>query len=77
MPDVFVIDLNRLPMQYIIMASDGLWDVFSNQEAVDFISPYVNTEDLFGAKQLAEKAMKKGSTDNITVMVVKFPVQSA
>lgn len=71
-PDVFVIDLKRLPIQYVIMASDGLWDVFSSQEAVEFVSPYINTEDLFGAKQLAEKAMKKGSTDNVTVMIVKF-----
>lgn len=72
-PDVFVIDLKRLPLQYIIMASDGLWDVFSSQEAVEFVSPYINTEELFGAKQLAEKAMKKGSSDNVTVMIVKFP----
>jgi protein phosphatase 1L len=72
-PDVFVIDLKRLPLQYVIMASDGLWDVFTSQEAVDFVSPYVNTEEFFGAKQLAEKAMKKGSSDNVTVMIVKFP----
>lgn len=71
-PDVFVIDLKRLPLQYIILATDGLWDVFSSQEAIEFVSPYVNTEHLFGAKQLAEKAMKKGSTDNVTVMIVKM-----
>jgi protein phosphatase 1L len=76
-PDVFVIDLKRLPIPYIILASDGLWDVFSSQEAVEFVSPFVENEDLFGAKQLAEKAMKKGSSDNVTVMIVKLPSQAA
>lgn len=55
----------------MILATDGLWKVISNQEAVDFIR-YNLDEPHFGAKTLALKAYNRGSIDNITVVVVVF-----
>ena len=55
---------------FIIFACDGLWDVLTNQDAVDFINE-LTLKKFKGnyAKELAELALNKGSLDNITVMV--------
>jgi protein phosphatase 1L len=57
--------------KFFILASDGLWDVFSNQEAVDFISKRLD-EPHFGAKTITVEAFMRGSADNISVIVVVF-----
>lgn len=56
---------------FIILATDGFWDVVKNQEAVDFIKSHLH-EQHFGAKSLAVLAYKRGSLDNISVLVVVF-----
>ncbi|KAJ6423423.1 hypothetical protein OIU84_024387 [Salix udensis] len=54
----------------IILASDGLWKVMSNQEAVDAIK---NIKDaLSAAKRLTEEALNRRSSDDISCVVVKF-----
>lgn len=57
--------------RFIIVASDGLWDVFKNQEACDYAKDKLK-ETHFGARSLMKKAYAKKSCDNITVIVVKF-----
>eukprot|EP01035_Chromulina_nebulosa_P018133 gene18133-23787_t len=56
---------------FIILASDGLWEVMSNQEAVDYtrrqLRGYRNVE--LAAKALVNKAKNLGSLDNITAVV--------
>lgn len=37
--------------QFLILASDGLWDTFSNEEAVAYIREHIN-EPHFGAKSI-------------------------
>ena len=56
---------------FLIFASDGLWDTFSNEEAVSFIKERLK-EPHFGAKSIALQSYLRGSTDNITVMVIVF-----
>ncbi|XP_057206371.1 protein phosphatase, Mg2+/Mn2+ dependent, 1Lb [Triplophysa rosa] len=70
-PDVLTFDLDTLQPQFMILASDGLWDTFSNEEAVHFIKERLNEPHL-GAKSIALQSFYRGCTDNITVMVVKF-----
>ena len=57
--------------QFLILATDGLWDCFTNEEAVEYIKERLD-EPHFGAKSIILQAYYKGSLDNITVMVVKF-----
>lgn len=70
-PDILTFNLRFLQPYFMILASDGLWDVFSNQEAVDFVKGHLN-EPFFGAKSLVLQAYYKGSLDNISVVVVNF-----
>jgi len=59
---------------FLIVACDGLWDKVTYQQAVDFVSSrYVNgvsPEDT--ARQLVEKALKDGTLDNVSVIIVYF-----
>jgi len=57
--------------KFIIIASDGLWDVVRNQEACDFTKDKLK-EQTFGARSLMKKAYARKSMDNITVILVKF-----
>jgi len=63
--------------EFVVLACDGLWDVFSNEEAVEFIGNKITSgttqEDLVSvAKSLALQAIQKNSTDNVTVLIVKL-----
>eukprot|EP00002_Diphylleia_rotans_P028651 TRINITY_DN578_c0_g2_i1.p1 TRINITY_DN578_c0_g2~~TRINITY_DN578_c0_g2_i1.p1 ORF type:complete len:355 (-),score=81.14 TRINITY_DN578_c0_g2_i1:550-1614(-) len=53
----------------LVLASDGLWDVFTNQEVADFVH-HRREKDLYGADELLQAALHRGSVDNITIIVV-------
>ncbi|XP_072952285.1 probable protein phosphatase 2C 62 isoform X1 [Typha angustifolia] len=54
----------------LILASDGLWKVISNQEAVSAIKDIKDPQA--AAKHLTEEALTKKSKDDISCIVVKF-----
>lgn len=54
--------------RYLILASDGVWDAFSSQTAVDIIGGATSVVD--AANRLTAAAYKRGSTDNITSLVI-------
>lgn len=56
--------------QYLIIASDGLWDTIEDQAAVDLISPLPGPKEMAAA--LLKYALTNGSTDNVSVLVVKL-----
>ncbi|XVE90743.1 hypothetical protein DITRI_Ditri20bG0101600 [Diplodiscus trichospermus] len=63
--------------EFLVMASDGLWDVVSNTEVVSIIRDTVK-EPTMCSKRLATEAAERGSKDNITVIVVFLrPVSTA
>ncbi|KAI4363959.1 hypothetical protein MLD38_020111 [Melastoma candidum] len=63
--------------EYLVMASDGLWDILSGEEVVSIIRDTVK-EPSMCAKRLATEAAERGSKDNITVIVVFLrPVSTA
>lgn len=53
---------------FLICACDGLWDVFEDQEAVDFVLKYEHERDHI-AEHLVNEAIRKGSTDNVSCVV--------
>lgn len=75
---------NTIDYNFVIMACDGLWDVVDNQSAVNFVLEN-NIDDHKGqyvfvnkrnngniAHLLASHAIKMGSGDNLTVIVIFF-----
>ncbi|CAL9133847.1 protein phosphatase 2C 59 [Musa troglodytarum] len=59
-------------LEFLILASDGLWDVVTNEEAVAMIQSIEDPEQ--AAKRLLHEAYQRGSADNITCVVVRFLV---
>ncbi|PAN29665.1 hypothetical protein PAHAL_5G242700 [Panicum hallii] len=57
-------------LDFLILASDGLWDVVPNEHAVAFVKDEDGPEA--AARKLTEIAFRRGSTDNITCIVVEF-----
>lgn len=80
--ETFNEDFSEEKFKFLIMASDGLWDAFKSEEAVNFINlkktsfvkkgyhkmlrDYTPIEEV-----LAKNAETEGSSDNITVMIIK------
>lgn len=56
--------------EFLIMASDGLWDVVTNQDAVSLIHDIMDPEK--AAKRLTDEAYSRGSADNISCVVIRF-----
>ncbi|KAL6179915.1 hypothetical protein ACLB2K_046586 [Fragaria x ananassa] len=54
----------------LILASDGLWKVMGNQEAVDIARK--NKDPMKAAKVLTAEALKRDSKDDISCVVVRF-----
>jgi len=60
-------------LEFLILASDGLWDVVTNEEAVGMVKPILDSEQ--AAKRLLAEASQRGSADNTTCVVVRFMEQ--
>ncbi|RYR30504.1 hypothetical protein Ahy_B01g055261 [Arachis hypogaea] len=60
--------------EFLIIASDGIWDVFRSQNAVDFARRRLQEHNDVKqcCKQIVEEAIKRGATDNLTVVMVCF-----
>lgn len=56
--------------EFLVIASDGLWNKVSNQEAVDVVSRSNASNSMVCCKELVDMAGGRGSRDDITVMVV-------
>ena len=63
---------------YLIMASDGLWDVLRNRDVCDTCYSIASSSLSLShqvqqmAEQLVNSALSKGSMDNVTCIVVKL-----
>ena len=58
--------------EFVLLASDGLWDVVSNQEAVNFVRQMLFQGKGIekSVKELVKFAIAKGSIDNVSAVLV-------
>lgn len=67
-------EFKKLPLtsdcEFLIMASDGLWDKVNDQEAVDVVLRDKNSIE--SCKKLIDISFNRGNIDDITVMVINL-----
>jgi len=70
---------NHAQDEFLILATDGLWNVVSHQYAAEFVrkrllasSSFADVEDI--AHKLTQHALDRKSQDNVTLVIVLFPV---
>ncbi|XP_048492813.1 probable protein phosphatase 2C 39 isoform X2 [Beta vulgaris subsp. vulgaris] len=68
-PDV-KIEMLGADAKFIVLASDGLWKVMSNEEACDCIEELDDAQA--AAEQLVKEALQRKSADDISCVVVMF-----
>lgn len=68
-PEIQEQEINE-EFELLVLASDGLWDVVANEDAVSLAQ--TEEEPEAAARKLTETAFTRGSADNITCIVVKL-----
>eukprot|EP01024_Parvocaulis_polyphysoides_P058682 TRINITY_DN6321_c0_g2_i2.p1 TRINITY_DN6321_c0_g2~~TRINITY_DN6321_c0_g2_i2.p1 ORF type:complete len:293 (-),score=40.68 TRINITY_DN6321_c0_g2_i2:1178-2056(-) len=68
-PDVRTVTLSNKD-EFIILASDGVWDVLAPSSAIELIRNVKDPEQ--ASKVLSEEAFNRGSNDNISCVVVRL-----
>ncbi|XP_010537111.1 PREDICTED: probable protein phosphatase 2C 76 [Tarenaya hassleriana] len=68
-PEIQDLEINH-EFEFLVLASDGLWDVVPNEDAVSLAQTAEEPEA--AARKLTETAFTRGSSDNITCIVVRF-----
>lgn len=79
-PDVSIQERNKND-KLLLIACDGIWDVIENDEAIKFLNDIILTEKVEEtsenmAESLIQLALKAGSTDNLSAIVVKLTKSS-
>merc|ERR1719478_440158 len=69
-PEIQIIPLSDKDL-FIVLATDGIFDVLSNQEVVDLAMKHWDDPDE-AAKNIVRTAYKGGSEDNLTALVIQF-----
>ncbi|XP_057459358.1 probable protein phosphatase 2C 27 isoform X1 [Actinidia eriantha] len=60
--------------EFLIIGSDGIWDVFTSQNAVDFARRKLQKHNdvKLCCREIVGEAIKRGAMDNLTVVMVCF-----
>ncbi|XP_059635247.1 probable protein phosphatase 2C 27 isoform X2 [Cornus florida] len=76
-PELKLITLTKED-EFLIIGSDGIWDAFRSQNAVDFARRKLQEHNdvKLCCKELVEEALKRGAIDNLTVVMVCFHSES-
>lgn len=68
-PHLVKIEINEDDL-YLIVASDGVWDVIEDEECKGFTEIYANSLDI--CKYLVQECLNRGSLDNISCFVISL-----
>jgi len=73
-PDPAITVQKRSPHdQFVILGTDGLWDVIKHQEACNFVLQQTKVQEKKNiAQSLLDEAMNRKSKDNISIVILFF-----
>jgi len=69
-PDVLSFNVRDHKIEFAVLATDGLWDTHSNEEVAEIMRN--SHRDLHAVRNLAHEAYTRGSTDNITLVLLNI-----
>lgn len=72
-PDIYHADLDP-DVEFIIVASDGLWDCMSSSDAVKFVRNQLrqHRDVQCACEALANAALKRNTQDNVSIIIADF-----
>ncbi|CAN4101056.1 unnamed protein product [Withania somnifera] len=74
-PETRILELDP-ELEFLVLASDGLWDKVSNQEVVDTARPSCTgisaQQPLSACRKLIDLSVSRGSLDDISVMIIQL-----
>jgi serine/threonine protein phosphatase PrpC len=77
-PEVTIVERDIRRHRFLVIACDGIWDVTSNEKCAQLLSDvFDDGEGNVGlvCEELLDTCYTKGSLDNMTVILLKFPSQ--
>jgi len=73
-PEIRILDLDPSTDRFVVMASDGVWDVFTSQDAVAVCAAQASPE--IAAQLLLRRTYAASSEDNMTALVLSWSVEN-
>ena len=73
-PDITEMELTG-DEEFLVVACDGLWDVMTSVEVRKFVKKFMSKHGKRTtgiSEALVDEALRKGSTDNVSVVFVEF-----
>ncbi|ERM97903.1 hypothetical protein AMTR_s02147p00001120, partial [Amborella trichopoda] len=76
-PELKLITLTKED-EFLVIGSDGLWEVFTSQNAIDFARRRLQEHNDVRqcCKEVVEEASKRGSFDNLTIVMICFHAEA-
>jgi serine/threonine protein phosphatase PrpC len=71
-PHIQEISINENKINYIVIASDGIWDIVDDKQLFKMKNELKNENSEEFCNNLVEYSLKGGSKDNISCIVLKF-----
>ena len=69
-PSIYSNEINENEDQYIIIASDGVWDVVNEEDILNMSKKNLEAEKF--CKMIIKKAIDNGTRDNVSCIVIKL-----
>jgi len=71
-PDMMTFPIEEEKDEFIILASDGLWDVVTSHEAIDFVQRHIQQgfprDEV--ATRMVEESLRRRTIDNVTIVII-------
>ena len=62
--------------RFLVLACDGLWDVMESEEVLEVVSRRLDADEEADddaiAQELVKMALERATTDNVSVLLVRF-----